>query len=198
MMPAPELTSQSIPEQLHELDAIHRAVSVGAAYVLVQVSAHLGHLEIYRVGIEVDQAARHITLDDLPDTWIGYGCENAVGETVFRVGQDRAILPGNRIACHGFGNSPEQVAPCQHLAHAHLHAPKILCPAGLYRLQEESREEIQLNGKAHAAVKGRAWDEPRGGEEVVRFLYISIHEDAVPGYKHLVENKYRVVLIQPA
>src|SRR6267378_7759846 len=79
LVPATELGSHGVPEQLHEFDALDRAGPVGAAQVLLQIRAQRRRPEVDGVRVEIDQAARQDVFGELLDTWIGDRGEDTIG-----------------------------------------------------------------------------------------------------------------------
>src|SRR4051812_11319686 len=76
LVPAAELGADGVPQGLHDLDPVDRVDAVGAADVLVEVGADLGGLEVAGVGVEVDQPAGDVGLDDLLDSRVALDHEH--------------------------------------------------------------------------------------------------------------------------
>ena len=118
LVAAAELAAHGIPDQLHQLDPLDRSVAVGAPDEAVEQGAHVGVLEVHRMGVQIDQRRAEVLLDDLLDPGVGDGREHAVGQAVLELGQDRSLVPRVGSPGHRVGDRPEQVAPGQHLADA--------------------------------------------------------------------------------
>src|SRR5262245_44913886 len=78
LVTAGELGTDCVPQELHELDAPHCVDTVRAAQIEVQVSAEVRRLEVFRVRVEVDQAAGHRFLDQVLDLHVRLGRQHLV------------------------------------------------------------------------------------------------------------------------
>src|SRR5215475_15310497 len=59
LVAAAELRPDGVPEELHELDALHGVDTARAAEVEIEVAPEVSRLEVPRVRVEVDEAAGH-------------------------------------------------------------------------------------------------------------------------------------------
>ena len=123
--------------------------------------------------------------------------DDLIGVARVHVGQKVVADPGARIAHHGVGQRPEQVAPGDHLADVRLHAAEVLGAGRLGRLQQQAGDEVELDREPRAAVDDEARQESGAREEVVGLLDVGVDEDVLPGHQHLVHDEDRVVLVEP-
>ena len=73
-----------------------------------------------------------------------------------------------------------------------------MAPVASTRLEQQARDEVELDGQPHAAVEHEARQEAGTREEVVDLVDIAIGEHVFPRNENLVEYDDRVVLIEPA
>src|SRR5215510_13266986 len=59
LVPAAELGAHRVPQELHELDPLHGVDAARAPKVEIEILSEVRRLEVPRVRVQVDQAARH-------------------------------------------------------------------------------------------------------------------------------------------
>src|SRR6516165_602296 len=92
-MTSAELGADRVPQQLHQLDPLDGRDAARASDVEVEIFAKLGHGEIARMRVQIDQAAGNRLLDLMFDLYIGLGPEHVVGRTGLRAGEHNAAGP---------------------------------------------------------------------------------------------------------
>src|SRR6516165_8327416 len=156
---APEFGANGIPQKLQHLYAIHSIVAVGAAKIFVKVSADVGIPKVADVGVQVDEGAAEILLDDFLDARVSDGHEPTIRKRAVCVRQNGIADPWVWIVGHRIRQRPHHVAPSEDLPQAGLHAPEALRPCDIQRFQKQSGEKIKLDRKPRAAVEHGAREE---------------------------------------
>src|SRR5215469_6438232 len=100
LVAAAELRTYGVPQKLKHLHATHGVIAIGAANVFVKILANVGILEVAYVGVQVDERAAEILLDDFFDSGISDSHKPTIRKRVVCIGQHGIADPLVRIVGH--------------------------------------------------------------------------------------------------
>ncbi len=161
-----------------------------------EIRVDLRILEVARRGRQIDQRRGHDLLHDLLDARIGVRREHAIRKRGLQVRQQCVADPLLRIVHHAVRERPEQIPPRDHFAEHGLVAAELVAAGGVERFRQEPRHEIELYGKARAALEAEAVEEPRARIEAENLVGVAVNQHVLPGDQHVVEHEDRVVLVE--
>src|SRR4030095_15011105 len=102
--------------------------------ISVEIGPESWGLKVDGMRIEVDQTTGQKGLDQLLDAGIGDIREYPIGLPILRVGQHSGASPGHGRPRHGVAETPEQVAPGEHLTDCGLDIATLSAPHSLAQL----------------------------------------------------------------
>jgi len=192
-----EFAAERVPDELHELNALFRVVTIGAAGVGIEILAHFGIAHVIGVRGQIDEGAGEDVLDDLAQLAIQVVGSDAIGQARFDVGRDIAGVQGVTLR-PWLPKAPRSCCDKKALRRRRLGrrgnpwSPWIRC------LEKEAADKVELDGQARAAVEHEARQESGTREEVVDLVDVTVGEHIFVRHEDFVEDNDGIVFVQPA
>src|SRR5262249_52366047 len=145
LVPAAELGSDRVRQELHQLHALDRVDAAGAAQVQVEILAQIRVLEVPGVRVEVDEPAGDRLLDQVLDLHVGFWRQHLVRGRRLHGRHDAAAAPRVAALRHRVRQSPDHVAPRDDLTDVRLDPAERARPDHLRRLDHPAGDEDELD-----------------------------------------------------